>query len=283
VLGLTTSSAGIAGWIGLAAAIVVAALTTATGAYVVWDHWAAPPEVAPAPIAAEAPPPAKSAAPTAPRTLRRSFRNKQFDAELFQWSGPNYKKYVRLEDEGLRITLPAKDGPGDCVGLKLRYPVHGDFDVEATLEFIDVARPERPRGPFGWGAGVTVYFFMDSRDRDGFWVGKLHEREQGPIFSMGHRVKEGADRVNKSSKVVQSVHPDGFARVRAVRKGATFQSFYAEGERGEFQPLSTTVVSDADAIVVRFAADPVWIVNIALDVRLIDFAITADKIVGYEP
>jgi len=287
VLGLTGTSSGSLAWLAIACSLVVAAVTAAAGAFVAWEFWP-PPADAPAVVelakVAEPPASPRVEPPPAPmKTVRRSFRNKQFDAEFFQWSGPSPKKYVRLEDEGLRVTLPAKNGPADAVGVKLRYPVRGDFEVEALFEFIDVATPLLPDGIKGWSAGVSVYCFLNSKERDGIWFGKMMEFDKGPSFLMGHRVKGAADRFTKFTQSEPSAHARGLARVRGVRKGATIRTFYAEGEAGEFQPWRVLELSDADATIVRFAADPVWIPDIAIDVRLIDFAITAQEIVGYAP
>jgi Protein of unknown function (DUF1583) C domain len=256
-----------------------------TGALVLWEYWAteAPARPQPATIAPPAPPAPKVATPNSPRTVRRSFRNKQFDSEFFQWSGPDPKRYVRFEDEGLRFTLPAKKGPADAVGVRLRYPVRGDFEVEALFEFIDVGRPMNPEGIKGWSAGVSVYFFLDSKNRDGVWFGKMMEFDRGPSFSLGHRIRGQADRTTKFGQVEPSTQERGLARVRGIRKGATISTFFAEGEAGEFQPWKSLEVSDADATIVRFAADPVWSPDIPIDVRLLEFTITADAIVGYEP
>ena len=268
VIGLTGSAWGFAGWGAIAAAaaaLMLAAVTT----FVVWDRLA--PSPAPAPVL-------EFAGAQKQRTVQRSFRGKQFDAEFFRWAGPEPERYIRHEDEGLRITLPPENGPADAVGVKLRHRVREDFEVEAKFEFLNIPRPAA-----GSGGGVAVYFYLATPENDGLWLGKMNDNLRGPIFNVGQRIWQEQKRVNKFVKNVPAKTETGLARVRVVRKGATFSLFAAEGEVGEFIPVETVNVSAADCTIVRFAADPIWRPDIAIDVRLIDFTMTAEEFVGYEP
>src|SRR4051812_40904523 len=62
---------------------------------------------------------------------RAVFTDKQFNDEAWALSGKNADNYVRKEKEGLRITLPAINGPGKPVGIALRHKICGDFEFEA--------------------------------------------------------------------------------------------------------------------------------------------------------
>jgi hypothetical protein len=59
--------------------------------------------------------------------------------------------------------------------------------------------------------------------------------------------------------------------------------FAGEGAAGDYLHLETCDVSTADLQIVRFAADPVEVPNVAIDARLIDFSISAQEFVGYDP
>jgi RNA polymerase sigma factor (sigma-70 family) len=281
VLSLTVTTSGWLGWVSAAAVVLTVVLTSGT-AYVGWEYWSTP-LPAPAPdVPIEKPATPVKVEP--PGKVQRSFRNKQFDSEFFQYSGPNPKKWIRHEDEGLRITLPPENGPADAVGVKLRYPVRGDFEVDGTFEYMSVGKPPGPGGPKGWAAGVTFYFFMDSKDRDGLWVGKMTPHDRGPAFCFGQRVRgEGNERLNKFVKVIPKAAETGITRIRAERKGATYSLYAADGDKGELALLQRVDISDANVTILRFAADPVWIPNVPMDVRLVDFAMRADSFVGYAP
>jgi RNA polymerase sigma factor (sigma-70 family) len=262
VLSLMGGSVTLSVWPLLAAGLVGLAFSCSM-VYVAWDTFASVPP---------------SAQTDVQSTLRRSFRDGQFDNRLFKWSGPKAASYARRQREGLRLTLPSAGGPAQPVGIMLRHPLRGDFVVEATWQFVRVERPVS-----GWGIGATVYCFMDSPEWDGVWFGKLIHPRQGPVFAAGHRFKKLEDRTDKFVKTVAAAHDKGFARLRVVRRDSWFSVFCADQAADEFQLLTTFEVSPADATIVRFAADPAWAANSAVDVRLVDVAIKAEELVGYVP
>jgi hypothetical protein len=99
---------------------------------------------------------------------------------------------------------------------------------------------------------------------------------------MGQRVGKREERITKFADAVPASGEMGIVRLRVVREGGSFSLFAAEGETGGYQHIQTLEISPEDLRIVRFAAD--WGDNppIALDVRLLDFAMTADEFVGYE-
>jgi RNA polymerase sigma factor (sigma-70 family) len=266
VLSLMGGSVILSGWTLLAAGLLGLVLFGST-AFVAWDAFAGAAAV-----------PAQSEALAKRVTLHRSFRGGQFDDKVFQWTGPRAESYARRQPEGLRLTLPARGGPAQPVGIMLRYPLRGDFEIEATWEFVRVVRPAS-----GWGIGATVYCFMDSPQWDGVWFGKMIHPSRGPEFAAGLRNKMGEDRTDKFVKTTPAAHEEGLARLRIVRRGTSFSIFSAEQPTGGFQLMETFAASSADASIVRFAADPAWSKVAAVDVRLVDVSITAEKLVGYVP
>ncbi len=261
VLALTGSSF-VAGWW---AALLLLGLLLGGGAFIAWDRRT--------PV---------------PPTVQRSFRGKQFDGTFFQWYGPMPDKLLRQEDEGLRITLPPKDGPGDArplagwpndaSGIMLRHWVRGNFEVEATLEILHLEPPAR-----GGCAGVDLYFWLDSPQRDGLWVGKQKLPDQSLVFTVGQRLTVGDKRGTQNVLTVPAAETTGIARLRVRREGATFSFFAADGEAGAYKLLDTRQIDTADVRLLRFAADSGWQSDVVIDVRLIDFRITADELVGYKP
>jgi RNA polymerase sigma factor (sigma-70 family) len=213
------------------------------------------------------------------QTIQESFRGGRFNRELLRWSGPTPENFIRLEPEGLRITLPSRDGPAQPLGIALRPAVRGDFELEATFELLNVARPGEQRG-----AGLTVYFFMDDEEWNGLYFGKMDERVRGPAFVTGHLAGDrsrGEERVSKFTDTVAARDGSGTFRLRVVRRGATFRFFAADGETGELRHLQTLEVSDEDVRIVRFAADPGWSPNVVVDGRLVEFTMRAEEFVGY--
>jgi len=251
------STALIATW-GVAA---VAFVLLSVGAAIAWNQFRA----------------THSPAAHAMQTVHHSFRNKNFDFSLIKWSGPA-PDYAHHEDGGLRLTLPAANGPAQPVGVMLRHPVRGDFELQATFEILRADRPRR-----GFGSGVTLYFFMDNDEWDGVWFGKMSEKMRGPVLATGHRIQRREERINKFTNSVDTDEANGLVRLRVVRRGPEFEMFAAEGDATEFWHVQTLQVSDADVPIVRFAADPVWQSDVVLDVRLVEFTISAEEFVGYVP
>ncbi len=99
VLGLTASAALSVGWGAIALAIVGLVLSAGAGYAVAWEHLHPPLSM---------------------QTVKRSFRDGQFDSEFFRWSPATARKYARLENDGLRITLPQKDGPAVPIRIELQ-------------------------------------------------------------------------------------------------------------------------------------------------------------------
>ncbi|MCI0680965.1 MAG: sigma-70 family RNA polymerase sigma factor [Gemmataceae bacterium] len=266
-----TGSPALAGW-GPLAALVAGLLLCAGAAYGLLVEPSPPPQrvVELAPAAGEAVP--------RPHRVVRTFRNGEFDDDFFEWSGPNHERYVRHEPEGLRITLPANDVQAKPIGVKVRYPVRGDFEVEATLEVL------RLKGRFPL-AGVTVYFRLKSAERDGVWLGRMLGRMEGHVFTAGHLTGAPADNKKRQARFHRDWSTDqavGPARLRVVRQGPRFSFYAADGEAGAFRRLDSIDAGDAVVEMVRFAADPGWLSPIAgVDVRLLDFAMTAQEFVGY--
>lgn len=213
------------------------------------------------------------------QSISESFRGGRFNRELFRWSGPTPEQFIRLAPEGLRITLPPQDGPAQPLGIALRPAVRGDFELDATFELEHIALAEEGRG-----AGITVYFFMDDKEWNGLWFGKMNEHTRGPVFVTGHRMGDrsrGEERISKFTDAVVARDGSGIVRLRVVRRGTQFSFFAADGATGELQHLQTLDVSGKEVRILRFAADPGWSPNTIVDGRLIELTMKAEEFVGY--
>jgi hypothetical protein len=223
-----------------------------------------------------APGPVKVAAERRFTEVYRSFRDAQFDDRFFRWWGP--RSYTKREADGLRISLPAEKGPGNPVGAMMRHPVRGDFEVEATVECLELARPSK-----GTWAGVTLYVYLPTANRDGLWLGKMHHPVRGPTLAVGQRLTPaGQQRIGRPLTSVPARSEKDRVRLRIERQGAMFHCWAAEGT-GEMQHLGNVELGTEPVQIIRIAADPVYANDVLVDVHLVDFFIRADEIVGYEP
>jgi hypothetical protein len=155
--------------------------------------------------------------------------------------------------------------------------VRGDFELEVTLEVLEVGRPEK-----NYGAGATVYFFLDSADWDGLWFGKLSDPKDGAVFAVGHRFGKGERRRDDFVKKIPARNESGIARLRVIRRHALFSVYGAEGGDEDFRLLGTFDVGDENLSIVRLAADPAWSSDRQVDVRFLDFTMSAEEFVGFK-
>jgi len=144
---------------------------------------------------------------------------------------------------------------------------------------LDVTRPVPPQPPGAWGAGATVYFLMDSPQRDGIWFGKMIDWAHGPVFNVGQRADAGKERVNKFIKMLPAEHANGVAHLRARRHGAQL-SVYGTDAQEDWRLLHEWEVSSMNVSMMRFGADPVSAPGAAIDMRLVDITISAEEFVG---
>jgi RNA polymerase sigma factor (sigma-70 family) len=210
------------------------------------------------------------------QTIVRSFRGGQFDETLFRLDGPTPTKYIRREEEGLRITLPAEGGPAFPVGLLYRFPVRGDFDFVTTFECLRADQPD-----LRLGSGGTLYVYMKSPNRDALWCGKLNDAAQGAVFSTGHRVTLDDRRLTKSQKLIPTAPLLGMGRLRITRTGDVFETFAAEGDDGPYQSLERYELGRTDVDMLRVAAEPAEAAHVGVDIRVLSLSLTATELVGY--
>jgi RNA polymerase sigma factor (sigma-70 family) len=269
VAALLPSSSLLAPWPAVAAAAVALGLVAVAAPL----FWPAPATTTPRP-AGEAPPPA----PPGPRQVQRSFRGRDFDTDFFRYCGPTPEQYVRREEEGLRLTLPAAGGPAQPVGIMLRYPVQGDFDLDATFDVLAIGAPVKDP------AGVTLYFLLDSADRHGIQLGQIRWSRQETRISVSVRVNAegGQGRRLKEGKTLAPGTAEGLVRFRVTRKGSRFAYLAGRGEADEREPVDEREVSAANLLMVRLAVDPGWAPDVPVDARLVAFAMSG-TFLGYDP
>jgi hypothetical protein len=81
------------------------------------------------------------------------FRGHPLPPELEPF-GPLDDHYVKVEPEGLRVTLPRERTNPDAVGWNLPVTVAGDFTITAGVEILQAEEP--PFGAKSYGVGVLL-------------------------------------------------------------------------------------------------------------------------------
>src|SRR6185369_12879090 len=91
----------------------------------------------------------------------QDFCGRPYDTKLFRTTGSNIAKAIRVEPQGLRITLPPNHVNSLPVGLVSRTRVRGYFEITVAFEILRFDKPTA-----GKGAGLSLYITTASVTND---------------------------------------------------------------------------------------------------------------------
>jgi hypothetical protein len=198
------------------------------------------------------------------REIYQDFRGKKPLIDELKLVGPDHGELCKPEDEGLRITLPAQRSDKQPVGVRLRGPLSGDFEITATYEALS-AMPAS--GPGSWQAGIALNLSVANDFSKPFAkIGRFSLPQRGDRFVVESWNKE------KSTQQTWKEHPapSRMGKLRLVREGSVLSYQAADGSGDEFREVYRGQFSPDDVALVRFAVagHPVHV-----DARLIDLRI----------
>src|SRR5262245_11554795 len=98
--------------------------------------------------------------------VRLDFRNKTPFESLFNYEKEAHELHVKSETGGPRIAL-AKGTTGAPVGIVLKKPPAGDFDISVTYELLQAEAEGND-----WGSGLQVYLKLNRTTQDGIVVAR---------------------------------------------------------------------------------------------------------------
>jgi Protein of unknown function (DUF1583) len=188
--------------------------------------------------------------------------------------GPNAGQVVKLEAEGLHVTLPTDGQQTSGWGVGLRYTLAGDFEVTGTYELISVAPPAR-----GAGAGVAINALPTPDWKKFAKIGRFVRADEGNIY-VAETWHTGYPK-DYHRKAAPTAARSGM--VRLARHGSVLHYLAADAPGGEFQEIGAWEFGPEDLSMVRF------IVNnngspTPVEARLLDLRVTADvKPLAAEP
>jgi hypothetical protein len=216
---------------------------------------------------------------TAPvREYEQSFKGGTDIPRGFELSGPLADQDVKVEPEGLRITLPpGSNGNGQGTGLASTFGVKGDFEITVAFEILHETppAPPTPGGP-------------DRQTR--FTLGVPLDREGFNMTTFSRRIRANSDTqflawvtlwdeaVGKNRQKARGFPTKAMTgRLRLVRTGPTLSYAAAEGPGGEFVVLQEYPfgVEDLKHVGLVGATDDA---EGSLDVRVTDFHVRADAL-----
>ena len=161
--------------------------------------------------------------------FQHDFQGGQFDHTLLKLVGPDRDKFVHPEADGLRITLPAGQGPEAPVGVALRTPVSGDFEITAAFTILQIQPPKA-----GYGSGVVLQAIKESDTQEIASITRTWRPSQGEAFVANWVSKKG-DKPSVKREDYPSEARSG--KLRLVRRGPQLHYLIAEGDEAAFREI----------------------------------------------
>jgi hypothetical protein len=200
----------------------------------------------------------------------QDFRGSQSPRPPLEVCGPDADLASHPEDQGWRITVPANQAKITNVGVMLRDPVKGDFEMTAGYEILQAEEPTG-RSP----AGFEFYLMTDTPTREAVGFSRWVNRDWGgEVYSCSRMTigKNGKRLITHKHVLTQTQS----GRLRVTRTGSEVTFWVEEGTEG-FHELGRQELGAEDLAFVRLSAyappghGPV-------DIRLVDLRIRANSL-----
>jgi RNA polymerase sigma factor (sigma-70 family) len=164
------------------------------------------------------------------------------DLHLF---GPDAEARVKVDPQGLRITLPAgRDDNGD-VGVESQTILRGDFEITLAYELIALPKPGSE-----WGAGAVLDATLDTPNSPRVRLTRT-QKARGPSFgSTYYALDEDGKRIGQGLQYPRASENVLTGRLRLVRTGVDLECQVDEGGAG-FRAIATKEVGGGDVVSVR--------------------------------
>jgi len=219
-----------------------------------------------------APPPLQPAPP--PRALAERvefpFREGLEKQPMLRLVGPEVEPMVKVDAQGLRLTVPAKRLSGAPVGVESGVRLRGDFEITLAYELLTVPNPAPDLG-----AGLAMRVEFDTPNSFQAHLVRTHTpKGEGAGANYSTTAPDGSEPF-KGLAFRPMKAPRG--RLRLVRTGAKLIYQIADGG-DSFQVLATKEFGSADVIAVRAQGTTGWQAEFGVEVRFAGLELRADKI-----
>jgi Protein of unknown function (DUF1583) len=215
---------------------------------------------------------------TQPQTniLDLDFRGGQFRETVLNLSGPNARKYITPEVEGLRITIPLVEEPLAQVGVVSKLAVLGDFEITVSYEILYAAPPTKN----SYGVGVNLIIATDTPVKDSATIARRTHPAKGNVYATNRSFKNPEREDVHSVKFFPTEVSKGMLRL--VREGSTLTFCAKEPEDHTFRELRRVTFVDQPIANVRVTADPGKSLG-ELDVRIHSLLIHSGNLAASVP
>ena len=154
---------------------------------------------------------------------------------FFNVRTPEVRQGLREQPDGLHTTIRG-GGPRQHISVSPRFAVHGDFEIEARFDNLDI----RSKQNCSIQLGVRL---NDSRTREIRAMRALNSDGRHYLYGSlwARRTDGGRD---QKDRVSNSEAPSG--RLRLVRLGDTIYTMFAEGDSSQFQIIEKFQASSSE-------------------------------------
>ncbi|MCI0682943.1 MAG: DUF1583 domain-containing protein [Gemmataceae bacterium] len=188
-------------------------------------------------------------------------------APHFRYAGPDAAKWIKREEAGFRVTLPADRKGGHPIGVRWLGTLKGDFDIIGDFELLSSDVPAK-----GGGVGVAFNIGPDDSIKKFAKVGRFF-REQQSVWVIERWNKD----VPGDYRVATTPTDARTGRLRFVRQGAVLSYQAAEGLDGEFRELFRHEFGTEDVAMVRYIVNNTNSATV-VDARLLNMKIRSEMI-----
>lgn len=209
----------------------------------------------------------KNDKPQLPGDLYEDFRGARTPSPVFRMMNVNAGATVKPEAGGLRITIPAKQERRHRVGIEMRTPVKGNFEIAAGYEILAADQPVE-----GYGIGFEVYVNTATPTLDRLGLFRLNRPLEGESY-MVSRGKTVDGKAAYKNTCTPTTARSG--QLKLTRRGTQVTAWSAEGAAGPFREIQQTELGAADVNRLWFAA---YVGNTShgVDLRIVDVKVRGD-------
>jgi serine/threonine protein kinase len=179
--------------------------------------------------------------------------------------GSDVQEVTRSEKEGFRITLPRNRTQTDQVGLELRAPVKGNFEITSSYEILQADVPKS-----GHGVGFDLFVEIDSPKLDMTEVLRICRVNEGEVYTCARISTDDQGKRTYNHDFIPSTAKSGRLRIARIGREATLWA--AEGATGEFKELCRYDLGTEDVHLICVNAFPGHAQNF-LDLRILDLRV----------
>jgi len=179
---------------------------------------------------------------------RFDFRNSQFDRNLLRFNDAEAEQYIKATPDGLLVSVPAGK-PREEAGIVPKLTVRGDFEITASFEIRELARPDA-----GYGVGPQIWVSAAGKEEEAVSLSRRLRVKEGDGYTV-HRAffKEGADGRKREQTARMYATKARAGQLRLVRFGDVLRYLVVDAENKEFRQLGQIHFSTADIKMIDIA------------------------------